>query len=272
MKYLFRILMIGFFSAAFAFAQSESFGGIGISIFAVSDGALVVEVIPGTPAAKSGLEANDRITAVDNISLAGKSTDQAKELLRGISGKPVEIAVTRGKESLSFTLVRVGLSVKEMEQARVEAWFGDRQKNFSKEELELVATQGEGKDYALVGVLQNGRNVSSGASVSAANLNSVFIQTEKEPEFKSASKATPAASSVLKTFDRKHIVFELFRDGAATVQVFDMQGEMVASLAKESGLKGINTVSWNAEKFSGGRYIVKIEQNGAVSGFNVLLK
>ncbi|MDR1760732.1 MAG: PDZ domain-containing protein [Fibrobacter sp.] len=272
MKYLFRFLMVGLFAAAFVFAQNESFGGIGISILAVSDGALVVEVIPGTPAEKSGLEANDRITAVDKISLAGKSTDQAKELLRGTSGKPVEIAVTRGKESLSFTLVRVGFSVKEMDQARVESWFGDQQKNFSKEELELVAAQGEGKDYALVGVLQNGRNVSSDVSVSAANLSSVFVQTEKDPDFKMSPKVTPAASSVLKTFNRKHIAFELFQDGAAAVKVFDMQGEMVADLAKESALKGFNSVSWNAEKLSGGRYIVKIEQNGAVSGFNVLLK
>ena len=41
--------------AAAAFA-GESFGGIGVTIYAVKDGVLISDVIPGSPAASAGLE------------------------------------------------------------------------------------------------------------------------------------------------------------------------------------------------------------------------
>lgn len=269
MKYLFGILMLGFF-AAFSFAEEESFGGVGISILSVPEGVLVVEVISGTPAAASGVEVNDRITEVDRISLAGKTLDQSKNLLRGTPGKPLELSMIRDQEPMSITLTRVGISIKDVDQSRVESWYGD-QKVFSKEELELVASQNESKNLALVSVLQNGRSVQADQSVSAQNLTGVFVESPEQEKFKVSSK-TVKPSSNLKTFNRKAIAFELFRDGPAQVHVFDLQGDLIASLSKESGLKGVNTVLWNAEKLPSSRYIVKIEQGGAVSGFNVILQ
>lgn len=51
-------------AAALAIAPvmaDESFGGIGVTIFQSHDGVHVVEVIPGTPAADSKLQAGDVI-------------------------------------------------------------------------------------------------------------------------------------------------------------------------------------------------------------------
>ena len=41
----------------------ENFGGIGVTIYAVNEGVLVSDVIPGSPAAEAGLESKDRIIA-----------------------------------------------------------------------------------------------------------------------------------------------------------------------------------------------------------------
>ena len=44
---------------------SESFGGIGVSIYQSYDGVKIAEIIPGTPAAESNMRAGDVIVAVD---------------------------------------------------------------------------------------------------------------------------------------------------------------------------------------------------------------
>ena len=71
----------------------ESFGGVGITIVPAKEGVRVVEVIPGTPAAEAGVLPEDRICAVDAVSITGKSFDAARDALRGQKGKPVEISV-----------------------------------------------------------------------------------------------------------------------------------------------------------------------------------
>ena len=58
--------------AASAAMAGESFGGIGVTIYATPDGVRVVDVVPGSPAAEAGLEKDDRIVAVDGASLAGR--------------------------------------------------------------------------------------------------------------------------------------------------------------------------------------------------------
>ncbi|WP_297699514.1 PDZ domain-containing protein [uncultured Fibrobacter sp.] len=51
---------------------SVSFGGIGVLIYQVRDGVKVAEVVPGTPAAETKLQANDVVIAIDGESLKGK--------------------------------------------------------------------------------------------------------------------------------------------------------------------------------------------------------
>ena len=53
MKSKFGLLVPGIALAASPLLASESFGGIGVSIYQVRDGVKVAEVIPGTPAAET---------------------------------------------------------------------------------------------------------------------------------------------------------------------------------------------------------------------------
>ncbi len=62
-----------------------------------TEGALVTEVVPDTPAAQAGLKAGDVITALDGHPVAGP--DQLREAVeRAGPGKEVSLKVVRGKE------------------------------------------------------------------------------------------------------------------------------------------------------------------------------
>lgn len=69
------------------YAQIEgNFVGLGVELKADDGALLIVRVIPGSPAARAGLLAGDRITAVDGQQTKELSTDKAASLLTGEEG------------------------------------------------------------------------------------------------------------------------------------------------------------------------------------------
>jgi len=76
------------------YSQIEgNFVGLGVELKAQDGALLIVRVIPGSPAAKSGLAAGERITAVDDQPTAQHSTDQAANLLQGEAGTAVTLTL-----------------------------------------------------------------------------------------------------------------------------------------------------------------------------------
>ena len=88
----------------------ESFGGIGVTIYQIHEGVKVAEVIPGTPAAETKLQAGDVITAVDGVSLQGKDIEASKDMLRGQVNKPLEITYVSEGETYKDTLRRTQIT------------------------------------------------------------------------------------------------------------------------------------------------------------------
>lgn len=250
---------------------SESFGGIGVSIYQVRDGVKVAEVIPGTPAAETKLQANDVIIAVDGESLKGKSIEESKAKLRGQKNKPLEITFVSGIDTLSVTLRRTQITVKDLESARVESWYGDKSE-FNAQELETYASATESSKQ-LVAVLQNGTLVKSESQVSAKSLNGIYV--EKADEFTPKIKQpnlNKNASATLKGLSRTSVGFELKSAGRAVITIMDADGAVVATLVSENVRPGYNSLKWNSENVPSGRYMVTIEHNGSISGKNVVLK
>jgi C-terminal processing protease CtpA/Prc len=64
----------------------------------------VVSLIPDGPAEKAGVELGDQISAVDGKSVTGVS--EAVMRIRGAPGTPVQLAVQRAEEPLTFTIIR----------------------------------------------------------------------------------------------------------------------------------------------------------------------
>ena len=253
--------------AASAAMAGESFGGIGVTIYATPDGVRVVDVVPGSPAAEAGLEKDDRIVAVDGVSLAGNDIEESKALLRGTVGKPLEVSVRREKESYSFTLRRAHIAVNEIASADVQEWYDDpsASKAYTPAEISEVARKSLGSNYELLSVMKDGRVIPEDMTVGASELSSVSIE-KTDSRFEAApAKSRPRAAGSLKSFDRAMVSFDLKKEGTTVVRIVSANGEEIARLLKEDAKAGRQSLSWNGKNAASGRYIVHIEQNGASS-------
>ncbi|MGM9738010.1 MAG: S41 family peptidase [Candidatus Cryptobacteroides sp.] len=93
--------------------QSETelagnFDGIGIQFNVPNDTAIVLEVIPGGPSEKVGLQPGDRILKVDSCNIAGVRfpQDSMVRRMKGRAGTEVRILVKRDDETIPFDITR----------------------------------------------------------------------------------------------------------------------------------------------------------------------
>ena len=248
----------------------EEFGGIGVTIYQTRDGVKVAEVIPGTPAAETKLQAGDVITAVDGVSLKGNDIEQSKSMLRGQVNKPLEITYTSEGESYTTVIRRAQITVKDLESEKVESWY--KKSEFNAQELETYASATEGNSKQLVAVLQQGSLVATDKNVNASNLNGIYVERANEFAPKASKQLNKPASSSLKGFNRKSISFNLSSAGNAVITILNSDGAEVATLRADNAQPGFNTLRWNGENVPSGRYLVRIDHNGSVSGKNAVLK
>lgn len=66
----------------------------------------VIEVLPGSPALAAGLQAGDVVTSVDGTALAGRSLDEAVELIRGPRDSSVRLGLLRGGDAVDVDITR----------------------------------------------------------------------------------------------------------------------------------------------------------------------
>ncbi len=85
--------------------------GVGIDIQVEPRGLFVVDVFPGSPAARSGLGRGDLIIKVGSISLADRSQTSAAALIKGRAGTRVTLTVQQGKRTRTVSLVRANITV-----------------------------------------------------------------------------------------------------------------------------------------------------------------
>ncbi|MCS6781671.1 MAG: S41 family peptidase [Gloeomargarita sp. SKYBB_i_bin120] len=82
--------------------------GVGLQL--VLDGEqrvpLVVAPIPGSPAARAGIQSHDRIVAIDGQPTQGLDMETAASRLRGAPGTPVTLTLQRGEQQWTVTLER----------------------------------------------------------------------------------------------------------------------------------------------------------------------
>ena len=93
--------------------ESESdlagqFEDIGIQFNVPNDTAVVIEVIPGGPSEKIGLQPGDRLLKVDDTDIAGVQfpQDSMVRRMKGKAGSKVTIVVKRGPETIPFEITR----------------------------------------------------------------------------------------------------------------------------------------------------------------------
>jgi len=85
-----------------------NFDGIGIQFNVPNDTAIVLEVIPGGPSEKVGLQVGDRLLKVDTTTIAGVKfpQDSMVRRMKGPAGTKVKITVKRDREVIPFEITR----------------------------------------------------------------------------------------------------------------------------------------------------------------------
>ena len=71
------------------------FGGIGATISMSTTGQIFLAPMPGRPAEKAGIQANDELLAVDGKPVAGKNRDEVVDMVRGEVGTKVTLRISR---------------------------------------------------------------------------------------------------------------------------------------------------------------------------------
>lgn len=87
---------------------SAGFDGIGIQFNVPNDTAIVIEVIPGGPSEKIGMQPGDRLLMVDTVGIAGVQypQDSMVRRMRGPAGTKVTVTVKRGEDTIPFEITR----------------------------------------------------------------------------------------------------------------------------------------------------------------------
>ena len=88
------------------FSTLEGFVGIGVSMQQASGGVQIAEVMRYSSAEEAGLQAGDRIIAVDGTDTTQMNTTEVAQLLRGEEGTAVQVTVQRQGSELTFTCTR----------------------------------------------------------------------------------------------------------------------------------------------------------------------
>jgi C-terminal processing protease CtpA/Prc len=107
-KLISSIAIIAALSAA-SVQASESFGGLGISVYPGKKGASVASVLPNSPAAQAGLQAGDVVIFVNGVALSSVEPENQISMLRGNAGSAVNLLVQRNGENLNILAKRAGI-------------------------------------------------------------------------------------------------------------------------------------------------------------------
>ncbi|MEM6929240.1 MAG: PDZ domain-containing protein, partial [Myxococcota bacterium] len=88
-------------------------GGMGAEVVARCSGVELRDIRPGYPAEMAGLQAGDRVVAVDGWSTRHVSTREFVRMATGLPGTPVELDILRDGEPMTVRLTRERIPMSE---------------------------------------------------------------------------------------------------------------------------------------------------------------
>lgn len=84
-------------------AMKGNFAGIGIQYMMQNDTLYITQIVPGGPAEKAGLQAGDRITAINKMPVKGETNFAIMKKIRGEKGTSVSLEIHRKSGGEQFT-------------------------------------------------------------------------------------------------------------------------------------------------------------------------
>lgn len=89
------------------------FGGIGVRFSIIRDTVCITNVIKGSPSERVGIQAGDKIIAVNKKNIAGKKTrnEDVMKMLKGEEQTSVDVVIFRNKKKLDKKIVRSSIPI-----------------------------------------------------------------------------------------------------------------------------------------------------------------
>src|SRR5262245_55494271 len=142
----------------------------------------VIEALPGTPAAKAGLRAGDRIVRIDSTPVVGLAQNEAANRLRGVPGSMVALSVERPGtpkrlevalklENLRVTTARAAWGEGEVLQLRIVRFAEGTRTEMLKE----LAALPDAATREPRGIVLDLRDNSGGTLLAAVDLSGLFL-------------------------------------------------------------------------------------------------
>jgi carboxyl-terminal processing protease len=100
-------------------SYQSKYSGIGVYLSFSGTYPGITATIPGSPAAAAGLQAGDLITMVGDKDTKGFTADQLTTLVEGPDGTKVSLTISRGGQTLTFTITRAEIQVPTVRSALI---------------------------------------------------------------------------------------------------------------------------------------------------------
>ena len=157
------------------------FGGLGVEITMEKGMVKVVSPIDDTPAARAGLEPEDYLIAVDDVSIIGLQLSEAVEKLRGEVGSEVTVKVQRGQlEPFDVTLIRDFIKIRSVRSQLFDGIGYIRITTFSEQTtpglMDAVDDFFREEGDALKGIVLDLRNNPGGLLTEAISVTDAFLE------------------------------------------------------------------------------------------------
>jgi len=157
------------------------FGGLGVEITMDQGMVKVVSPIDDTPAARAGLQPEDYLIAVDDISIIGMQLSEAVDRLRGEVGSEVTVKIQRGQlEPFDVTLVRDFIKIRSVRSEIFDGIGYVRLTTFSEQTtpglMDAVDDFFREEGDSLKGIVLDLRNNPGGLLTEAISVSDAFLE------------------------------------------------------------------------------------------------
>lgn len=112
---------------AFVESNENAYVGIGVTVESsddLTDGVQITKVTPNSPAEEAGIEADDRIYAVEGETAESLGLDETKNRIRGEEGTEVTLTILRGEKKFDVTVKRASVEVEVVKYSMLDGSIG----------------------------------------------------------------------------------------------------------------------------------------------------
>jgi carboxyl-terminal processing protease len=155
-----------------------NFGGIGVFIYQLKSGQVILQPIDGLPAARAGMRQNEVIESIDGSSIAGMALDKVERLIRGPEGTVVTITTHPYKQTAQhqYRIMREIIHVPTVHAKMEDGYEYIRLSDFGETSADEVRKALlYGKSHGAKGTILDLRDNGGGLLDAAVNISSFFV-------------------------------------------------------------------------------------------------